>query len=201
MAEAQGGLSAAAEPPAPRPTLLDDAAVAERLARLDQVLGQLERMPGATARTALDAAAMLAEVYGEALARVMARAAADPAMVRALTEDELVGHLLVLHGVHPAPVKERVAQALSRLRPALRSHGGGDTELDAIDGGVARVRLSAPGGCGTQKLEAAVREAVLAAAPELTAVETVLVRQSPPEAFVPVDALLARTAPGKGGAV
>ncbi|MFC4056115.1 NifU family protein [Actinomadura syzygii] len=175
--------------PAPAVRRLDGDAVAGRLGRLDEALGTLERTPGATAETALDAVTLLTEVYGEALARVMDGASGDARLVEALLGDELVGHLLVLHGVHPEPVEGRVARALDALRPGLRRNGA-DAELVEVRERTAEVRVTA-GGCGCgggEPVEDVVREAVLAAAPELTGV--VLAAPAAPAAFVPVEALL-----------
>ena len=174
---------------------LDDAAVADRLTRLDDALGRLERTPGATAETALDAVTMLTEVYGEALARTVARLPGDAAA--SLPDDELVGHLLALHGLHPEPAERRVTRALDRLRPELERHGL-DVKLTGIDAGTARVGLRGGGcGCGAETVRDAVREAVFAAAPELESVEVSSPRAA---AFVPVDALMRRPAPAAGGA-
>lgn len=172
------------------PPRLDAAAVAERLTALEDLLAHLERVPGATAEKALDAVALMTELYGEALARVLDRLPQETA--RPLMEDELVGHLLVLHGLHPLPAEERAARALERLRPALREHGA-DAELIGIEDGVARVRLSARG-CGSALGPAreAVEAALTAAAPELRGVEPV--RPAAPAAFVPADSLLRRPA-------
>ncbi|GAA4240977.1 hypothetical protein GCM10022254_67980 [Actinomadura meridiana] len=154
--------------------------VADRLARLDESLGGLERTPGAIAESALSAVTLLAEVYGEALARVMDRVAGDRRLTETLLDDELVGHLLVLHGVHPEPVERRIAQAI-----------GPGAELDGIEGDTVRVRLASGGcGCGAGKAKEAVREAVLAVAPDATRVE--FVEPPPPPAFVPVEALIRR---------
>lgn len=173
---------------------LDDRAVAERMARLDEVLGRLERMPGATAATALDAVALLTEVYGEALARVAALAAPGSALATAFGRDRLLGHLLVLHDAHPEPVERRVLRALDGVRPHL---GGAGAELAGIDGDVARVRITG-GGCGSAsgRVAALVRDAVLAAAPELSEVEPVRMAERPPPAFVPADSLLRRPVVG-----
>lgn len=44
-------------------------------------------------------------------------------------------------------MKEKVEQALDKIRPALRADGG-DVELVDVDGGVVKVRLTgACGGC------------------------------------------------------
>jgi Fe-S cluster biogenesis protein NfuA len=172
---------------------LDDDRIGERLARLDEVLGELERIPGPTASMALEAVETLAEVYGEALARVMATV--SPAgMAPEVASDELIGHLLVLHDLHPAGVEERVERALDAIRPYVRSHGG-EVALAAIEDGVARIRLS--GTCqscssSADTLEVGVREAVLTAAPELTAVEPVQEAAAGSQALIPVQALLRR---------
>jgi Fe-S cluster biogenesis protein NfuA len=163
---------------------LDDAAVRERVTRLDDLLGQVEQVPGPAGELALEAVSALAEVYGEALARALALAA-EP---RTFVADELLGHLLALHGIHPDPVERRVEQALSELEPAVRERGG-EVELAGIDDGVAHVRLSVSG-CGSAGVEDAVRSAVLAVAPELADVERDVPPPSP--AFVPLDSLLNR---------
>ncbi|MFC9926169.1 NifU family protein [Streptomyces sp. NPDC127190] len=175
---------------------LPDPAVEARLARLDEVLAGLEAAPG----PALEAVRLLTEVYGEALARVLDHA--DGPLTERLADDELLGHLLVLHDIHPEPPERRAARAVEKLRPAVRERGG-DLEWAGVEGQVARVRLSSGGGCGSgcgsgggsSDVAAAVRDAVLAVAPELTEVETVSGAARPAgPAFVPLDSLLVREA-------
>ncbi|CCK25289.1 hypothetical protein BN159_0910 [Streptomyces davaonensis JCM 4913] len=174
---------------------LADPDVEARLARLDALLEGLDAAPGPATRSAVEAVGLLTEVYGEALARVMDRA--DGPLAERLADDELLGHLLVLHSLHPEPVERRAARAVERLRPAVRERGG-DVEWAGVEAGVGRVRLTAGGGCGSGcgtgsgDVTAAVREAVLAVAPELTAVEPV---QVTPPAFVPLTTLTHRGAP------
>ncbi|WP_112470226.1 NifU family protein [Streptomyces triticisoli] len=175
---------------------LADPEVEARLARLDELLAGLETAPGPTVQSALEAVRLLTEVYGEALGRVLDRASDE--LARWLAEDELVGHLLVLHRIHPEPAERRAARAVERLRPAVRERGG-DVEWVGVDEQVARVRVSTGGGCGrgTADVTDAVRAAVLAAAPELTAVEPVpdaSGKRSAP-AFVPLEALARRGGP------
>ena len=170
---------------------LDDAAVRDRLTQLDGLLAQVEAIPGPSGELALDTVSALAEVYGEALARVVAYANEAPGVLAALTGDELLGHLMVLHGVHPDPVERRVTHALDELRPALQERGG-DVELAGIDHSVATVRLSIKG-CSSAGVEDAVREAVLAVAPELSDVARAPAGR-PGAAFVPLDALMPRPA-------
>lgn len=182
-----------ADPSQPGSDRLDDAAVRQRLARLDELLERVEQVPGPTSEAAIEAVQTLAEVYGEALARVLGLA--ETPLVEALVDDELLGHLLVLHDIHPDPVDRRVARAVDDLRSAVQERGG-DVELAGIEDGVANVRLSIKG-CSSSGVEDAVRETVLAVAPELSDVIRV------PEdgrdgAFIPVDALLQRPAAARG---
>ena len=172
---------------------LDEAAVAERLSRLDGLLEQLERAPGPMTGAAVEAVRILTEVYGEALARVLD--GADPGLVEHMAGDDLIGHLLVLHDIHPEPPERRAARAVDGLRPAVRERGG-DVELAEVTDGVARVRLAAKG-CGSSSaaLQEAVREAVLTLAPELSGVERAPSGDARRTAFVPIDALGVRTAP------
>ncbi|MGA5895995.1 NifU family protein [Streptomyces venetus] len=173
------------------PERLADPDVEARLARLDEVLDGLEPVPG----PATEAVRLLTEVYGEALARVLDHA--DEHLAGSLAEDELLGHLLVLHDIHPEPAELRAARAVERLRPAVQERGG-DVEWAGVEGEVGRVRLTSGGGCGSgcgdgaTQVTDAVREAVLAVAPELTAVEPLPTAPAP--AFVPLTTLTHRGA-------
>ena len=108
----------------------------------------------------------LLDMYGEGLSRIVA--ACDVPV-----EDELVAHLLLLHGLHPVPVRERVLGALDEVRPYLAAHGGG-VELLGVDDGVVRLRLEgACNGCPSSALtlQSAVEEAILRAAPDIERIE------------------------------
>ena len=169
---------------------LDGPAVEARLARLDSLLEGLESAPGPTGGSAVEAVRLLTEVYGEALARVLDRA--DAPLADRLADDELLDHLLVLHDIHPDDPERRAARAVERLRPAVRERGG-DVEWAGVEGEVGRVRLETGSGCGsgcgggTTEVTDAVREEVLAAAPELSDVQPL--PQAPAPAFVPLDSL------------
>jgi AcrR family transcriptional regulator len=168
---------------------LRDDAVAERLARLDELLAQLEQAPGPAGEVALEAVSELTQVYGEALARAIAYTADVPGVREKFIRDELLGHLLVLHDIHPEPVDERVRRVVEKLKRDVAELGG-TLRLSGIDSGVATLTLSI-GGCGSSGVADAVREAVLAVAPELS---DVVLAKDP--AFVPLESLtLGRSGP------
>jgi Fe-S cluster biogenesis protein NfuA len=180
---------------------LDDEAVEQRLARLDELLERIGAAPGRTGDTALAAIRLLTQLYGEALARALDLS--GPAGAAAFAEDELLGHLLVLHDLHPEPPEVRAARALDTLRPALRARGG-DARLSAVADGAAEVRLTAPTGCGgaatAAEAEEAVRAAVTGLAPELGDVRYVQERPARPPAFVPLASVTRATPPATGAA-
>lgn len=139
-------------------------AVGERIERL------LDELEGRAAAEELVHALM--ELYGRGLARILELA--DDAMVDRLAGDELVAGLLILHDLHPRSTVDRVTGALDRVRPYLGSHAG-DVDLVGIgDDGVARLRLKGTcDGCpaSTVTVKQAIEQAILAAAPEITAID------------------------------
>lgn len=149
---------------------LTDQEVRERVAAAEAMLARVEELPEGARETALDTVQVLVELYGEALARLLH----GPDLLAFAREDELLSHLLVLHGLHPADAAARVEEALEEVRPYLSSHGG-DVALAGVEDGVARVRLE--GSCGGCRSSAAtvrqtVEQAILARAPEIERVET-----------------------------
>ena len=150
---------------------MDDGQAREAVARVEALLARVEGLEDLRARdTALEMVQELLALYGEGLARVVGRVP-EP---RALAEDELVTHLLLIHGLHPVPVEERVLGALDEVRPYLDSHGGAVELLGVDDNGI--VRLALRGSCegcpsSAMTLKLAIEEAVLKAAPEVERVE------------------------------
>jgi Fe-S cluster biogenesis protein NfuA len=181
----------------------DDKEFRQRIGRIEGLLREVERFkdPGARAHTREIVQAIL-DLHGAGLAKILDHLAdaggTGLAALDALARDELVGSLLLLHGLHPLDVEARVRQALDQVRPSLRSHGR-DVELLGLADGVVRLRMQGSGhGCpsSAQTLKRAVEEAVYERAPDVTAIEVEGVEE--PEAlgsstFVPVEELLGRS--------
>jgi Fe-S cluster biogenesis protein NfuA/nitrite reductase/ring-hydroxylating ferredoxin subunit len=167
--------------------LLDDQGLQERVARMEALLGEIEALKDANARSkAAEVVQVLLELYGEGLARMMdtiAEGEESEKAFEAFAEDELVSHLLLLHGLHPLDVETRVVKALEEVRPYLKSHGG-NVELLGVEGGVARVRMQGScDGCPSSAvtLKLAIEEAIQKAAPDLEAVEAEGVAEPAPK--------------------
>jgi Fe-S cluster biogenesis protein NfuA/nitrite reductase/ring-hydroxylating ferredoxin subunit len=145
---------------------------AEQVARVESLLGQLEALPDAALRdTATEVMQALLDLYGEGLGRIVDIVAArdDGTLAQALADDELVAHLLLLHGLHPVPVEERVHGALEGVLPYLESHGG-NVQLLGVEDGIVHLRLEGScSGCpsSSMTLKLAIEDAIFKAAPDV----------------------------------
>ena len=88
---------------------------------------------------------LVTDLYGSGLEQVMEilheSGHLDDDLLHKLASDELVSGLLLVHGLHPYSVEQRVEDGLESVRPYLGSHGG-DVELLAVtDDGTVRLRL------------------------------------------------------------
>jgi Fe-S cluster biogenesis protein NfuA/nitrite reductase/ring-hydroxylating ferredoxin subunit len=167
---------------------MDDIAARELVGRVEGLLEQLEALPDRVAReSANEAIAALLDLYGAALERIVEEVAAvDPEgrVAANLGEDELVSHVLLLHDLHPLPLRDRVQEALDGVRPYLASHGG-NVELKGVEEGV--VRLAMEGSCSgcpssTVTLKLAIEDAIHKSAPDVVEIvaEGVAPEASPP---------------------
>jgi Fe-S cluster biogenesis protein NfuA len=144
----------------------------EQVARVEGLLEQLEALPDPIVReTATEVVGALLELYGEGLGRIVEVLAArdDGTLAEALAEDELIAHLLMLHGLHPVPVEQRVRSALESVLPYLESHGG-SVELLGVQEGVVHLRLQGScSGCpsSAMTLKLAIEQAIFKMAPDV----------------------------------
>jgi hypothetical protein len=115
-------------------------------------------------------------LYGIGLGRALDHARAAGARVDELAErvatDELLGSLLLLHGLHPLSTEERVRRA---LEPVRRELGAAEDALTlvSVEGDV--VHLSADGALGGGAMshtlvESIVKRVIESAAPEVSSI-------------------------------
>ncbi len=150
----------------------------ELVERVQELLGSLDEIADPVAQQRVqELVGAVLELYGAGLDRILGVVtdAGEPGLpIRdALLEDGIVASLLLIHGLYPVPLEERVTQALDSVRPFLASHGG-NVELLSVEDGVARLQLQGScNGCPSSAatLEHALREAIDAAAPDLLALE------------------------------
>lgn len=119
---------------------------------------------------------MLLELHGSALSHILEDVYREcgQAFIDRLAEDELIGSVLLLHGLHPLSRTARVANALEDVKPYLASHGGNVELVDLTADGTVILRLEGScHGCPSSQatLKYTIEEAVYAAAPDVRTIE------------------------------
>jgi Fe-S cluster biogenesis protein NfuA/nitrite reductase/ring-hydroxylating ferredoxin subunit len=157
-----------------------------RVARIDRLVAELDALADPTARVvASEVIQAVLDLHREALDRMLGSIAADgelgDVLLAAFAADPLVGHTLLLHGLHPVDLRTRVESALESVRPYMRSHSGG-VELLSVEGDAVRLRLEGschgcPSSAMTMRL--AVEKAILEAAPDVASIEVEGVAEAP----------------------
>jgi Fe-S cluster biogenesis protein NfuA/nitrite reductase/ring-hydroxylating ferredoxin subunit len=144
---------------------------------------------------------LVTDLYGSGLEHMMEvlheAGHLDDDLLRKLASDELVSGLLLVHGLHPYSVEQRVEEALESVRPYLGSHGGDVELLDVTDEGTVRLRLlGSCDGCPSSSvtLKLAVEGAIESAAPEIETIEVETPSESTAAgpALIPVGSLMSR---------
>jgi Fe-S cluster biogenesis protein NfuA/nitrite reductase/ring-hydroxylating ferredoxin subunit len=153
--------------------------------RIQELVAQIDALPNSPARVLFqECLESVLAFYGHGLERILqlvANAGPDGQKIyHDLIHDNVVRGLLIIHDLHPVEIETRLRDALDKVRPYLRSHGG-NVELISLTNDVARLRLQ--GTCkscasSTVTLELAIRHAIEEACPDLIGFE---VEGAPPQ--------------------
>ena len=157
--------------------------------RLQKLLAEVEALPYPGARELIqDCMESVLGFYGAGLKRILQVVSEDGPegrkVYRDLIRDDVVKGLLLIHDLHPLDLEARLLEALDKVRPYLKSHGG-NVELISLENDVARLRLH--GTCqscasSSVTLELAIRHAIEQACPDLAHFEVEGVAQEKPAA-------------------
>jgi hypothetical protein len=158
--------------------------------RIDDLLRELDTIADSRVQSvARELIQSVTELHASGLERVleMLSESGTPCnqVIDRLGEDQLVGPLMALHGLHPLELPDRVARAVKGF--------GSEAQLLVIDDGNVRVRLrSQPQGCGATAggARAALEDAIYNAAPDLVSL-SIEEEPVPASGFVPLEALQA----------
>lgn len=147
-----------------------------RSERIEELVSRIENAGDPAIRAvAQELLQAVIELHGVALDRILNTVAELPEGEVALAQiasDELVSNVLSLHGIHPVAIESRVAAALEKTQPYIKSHGG-NIELESVEDGVVHLRMQ--GTCGScssssETLKNTVESAIYDAAPEVATV-------------------------------
>jgi Fe-S cluster biogenesis protein NfuA len=157
--------------------------------KIEQSLQRINTLGDENARsTAIELMQTLMDVHGAAMSRIveMLSESGDSgrSALKKMGDDPLVCGLLVLYGIHPLSLQERVVRAIERVKPQLQKLGT-DLELTSVDENAVRLALRGAkldvhsATAARAKIEQAVREA----APE---VAEIAIHGMPDSGFVPL---------------
>jgi hypothetical protein len=101
----------------------------ELVERVQDLLGSLDEIADPVAQQRVqELVGAVLELYGAGLDRILGVVSdageAGLPIRDALLDDGIVASLLLIHGLFPVPLEERVIEALDSVRPFLASHGG-----------------------------------------------------------------------------
>jgi hypothetical protein len=155
-----------------------DARLRAEAAEIERLLDELRALVAAAAWQRIeDVIRRVVALYGAGLARALdagrQAGASEAALGERIVADDLLGSLLVLHGLHPLTVAQRIDRALARVRGEL-GLGDGQLVMTELCDGELRLRASSALGGGAMSArvaEAVIRRTLEAAAPELTTIQ------------------------------
>lgn len=168
-----------------------------RLEQIDELIQQLETTADPRSRDiATELVSLVMELHRTGLQQLLKvliqQMSNSDGMLLRLAEDEWVGGLLLLHGLHPVDLPTRVGRALDKVRPLLKSHGG-NVELVSIEEGFVRLRLQGScHGCPSSEmtLRNAIEEAMCRFAPDIEGLEVEGVTHAHSSGLIPVERLI-----------
>jgi hypothetical protein len=155
----------------------DDEQLRAGAAEIEQLLEDLRTLVPAPALQRVERLiGCVVRLYGGGLGRMLAHARASGASAsfdELLAGDDLLASLLVLHGLHPQPVEQRVLAALATARAEL---GITEAELEFVAIRDGRVTLRASeslggGAMASRVAEGAIRRVIESVAPEVAGVD------------------------------
>jgi Fe-S cluster biogenesis protein NfuA len=141
--------------------------------RIEALIESLEKLSNPAARVvARELVQTLLALHGAGLERMLeiTRQRDGEATVAAWGADDLVGSLLMLHGLHPVSLETRARKALDEVRPLLRCHGA-QLDLVAVNEKLVRVRLRGDCTLSSQELEHTLQETFAVVAPDVLVIE------------------------------
>lgn len=168
--------------------------------RVDELIQRVSALTDSEARSsALELVQAIMDLHGATLSRLLElledAGETGRNLLAKLGSDPMVCGLLVLYGIHPLPLEQRVQQAVQKLAPQLRKSGTSVQVLGITDG---VVRLDLEKGAhelrySPEKIQATIEQAILEAAPEV--VEIVI--EGLASSFVPIEMIQPAIKKGK----
>jgi len=164
-----------------------DAEFEQRFAHVEVLLAELARAPDpGIERAAREIVATVLELHRRGLERLLDVMGSAQVRQSSLLAEPRVSAMLLLHGLHPSPLIDRVSRTLNQLTQRYSSKVT-RIESDVTEAGEVLVRVL-PEASACQSTRAAIQkdieESLLSAAPDVAALLVEFI--SPPPALIPL---------------
>jgi len=163
----------------------------QRLESIEELIRQVEATGDPNVRSAArELVQLVMELHGASLERMVeilrSHGDSSQSVLAAMGRDDMVSSLLVLYGLHPLGIEERVNQAIEVANRKMRSRGA-TVELVGLQDGAVRLNLKANG--NGPALKEVVEAAIYQAAPDIMSLAIDGAEEK--QAFVPLEMLVA----------
>jgi len=175
---------------------MSDQETRERIQKIETLIERFEKSTDPYAREdARQLVQALMDLHSIALGRMVTvlidEGATGQKILNELANDENVSGLLMLYGLHPLSLADRVGNAVKKLQPLLDSHHS-TLELISCEEGAVQLRLVVnSNGChsNSTELKQVIREAIIGAAPDFADLTIEEIAPQPEPVFVPLQGL------------
>src|SRR5579863_6738532 len=146
----------------------------QKLQSIEAMLGEVQSITDLRLRASLcELFQRVIDVHGTGVGRILELLRARPdghSLIDRLGRDEIVSSLLVLYGLHPLNLEQRVRLALDKVRSQLTLQAN-EVELVSVDEGEVTVRIQRNRrnyGSSASATKETIEDAVYQAAPDLS---------------------------------
>jgi hypothetical protein len=158
----------------------------QRLESVEHLIRQIEAAGDPSVRKAArELAQLVMELHGTGLERMIeilrSSGEAGQSMLERLGRDDMASSLLVLYGLHPVGIEERINQAIEKANRQIRSRSA-TVELIGMEDGTVRLNLKTNG--HGRAIKEIVEAAIYEAAPDIASL--VIDAAEEKQGFVPI---------------
>lgn len=176
---------------------MPDNDLTKRILRVTGLVGELDTITDPKTRASVkELLQLVMDMHAAALERILGtlfeKGEIGRQTIDQLGVDPLISSLLVLYGLHPEELESRIAGALQKASPDLRSHGV-EAKLGGIDGASVTIHASvAVSSCGSTARTARtiLENAIFEAAPDVGSLVIEGLDGKEASGFVPLRSLL-----------
>ncbi|HEY2143547.1 MAG TPA: hypothetical protein VGH06_04275, partial [Candidatus Udaeobacter sp.] len=174
--------------------MLEESELQRRMVKIQELVTRVDSTADVALRAQVkELVQSIMDLHGVAIERVLSGVAGNEDginMIDRLADDPLIASVLLLHGLHPRSLEERVERALEKARPILLGLGT-DTTVVAIAGGALSLKVRpVDNAFASRSVKSSIATEIYSAAPDITSLEILGLEHGADHGFVPLEKLV-----------